>query len=77
MKTEIIDGIEWELDGPFCELCGNHMGNMYNQKKGWINPNNYNTYGDNTCRKCGQKYTYVEESVMDLSEKQLDLLRGV
>ena len=82
MRTKIIDGVEWELHGPFCELCGNHMGLMYNNKKDsytlprWKNPNDYNAYGDNTCSKCGQKYIYNEGPMMDLSEKQLDLLRG-
>jgi len=76
METKTIDGVEWELHGLSCELCGNHMGWMYNDKKGWANPNVYVIYGDNTCQKYGQKYKYIEGSVMDLSEKQLDLLRG-
>jgi hypothetical protein len=75
IKIERIKGVKWELHPPFCELCGAHMGEMYNVKRGWKNPYNHESYGDNTCPICFQKYEYVEGDRMVLSEDDLKLLR--
>jgi len=77
IKRKIINGVKWELHPPFCELCGTHMGEMYNVKHGWSNPNKHESYGDNTCPnpKCKQEYKYEEGDMMVLSEDDLNLLR--
>ena len=67
---------DWEAQGPYCDICGAHMGELYNEKTGkWRNPHNYNEYGNNTCSRCGQKYAYEEGNRIVLSKKQLQRLR--
>lgn len=76
MRTVVIDGKEWEEQDLYCEVCGAHMGELYNFETGkFENPHNYEDYGDNECPKCGQKYEYIEGDVIVLSEEQKELLR--
>ena len=72
----LYEGKIWEARGHRCEICGTYMGELYRQgDEGWINPFNYETYGDNTCRGCGQEYIYEEGQMMYLTEEQLEILR--
>jgi len=75
-KTIVIDGVEWEEQGPYCEICGAHMGELYSRETEWFeNPNHYEEYGNNKCPKCGQTYGYIESNSVILSAEQLELLR--
>ena len=81
-KTKVIDGLEWEEQGPYCELCGAHMGEYYrsegtpeDRNKHFINPHGYEDFSDNTCPKCGQAYCYTEGNMLNLDEAQLEALR--
>ena len=80
-KTTVIDGMEWEEQGPYCVLCGAHMGRLYNRDaptgKCFINPHNYEEYGDNTCPECGQEHAYDERQMVVLNKEQLDVLRAM
>lgn len=69
------EGTEWKQDGPFCDLCGFHFGEIYNSEKGIKNPHGYESYDDNTCPNCGAEYKYNEGLTLVLTEKDLDLLR--
>lgn len=72
----VIDGKEWEEMGPYCQICGAHMGELYDPIKGrFENPYNYEEYDRNKCPKCGQEYRYGEGDVPILTEDQLKLLR--
>lgn len=80
----IIDGLGWKEQGPYCQLCGAHMGEYYrrngtpeDKNKWFINPHGYKSYDYNTCPECGQKYEYVEDDRMILSEEQLQALRDL
>jgi len=56
------DGRKIELDPPFCEVCGTHMGEEYCLEDGkFENPYGYEDYGENTCPnpKCRQEYNYI------------------
>lgn len=73
-KTRVIDGIEWEEMGPYCDICGAHMGEYYNGNRGvgaecFINPHNYESYGTNVCPECGQEYSYEEGGMPELDEE--------
>jgi hypothetical protein len=82
-------GVEWEEQGPYCELCNAHMGVYYNaigvitpdQIGKWptcfINPHGYEPYSENTCPECGQEYKYEEGLILKLSEEQLQALRDL
>ena len=81
VKTQIV-GLEWEEQGPYCQICGAHMGEYYrdegtpeNKNKHFINPHGYESYSDNTCPKCGQAYRYEENDILDLDDTQLEALR--
>ena len=72
----MADKIKWDEMGPYCEICGAHMGELYNEKTGESsNPHNYEDYGDNTCPKCGQNYTYSEGDAIVLSEEQRSIIQ--
>ena len=52
------------------------MGELYDFKSGkFMNPNNWEDFGDNTCPTCGQKYKWLEGYAIELTEEQTDLLR--
>jgi len=52
------------------------MGELYNEKTGkFKNPHSYEEYGNNTCSRCGQKYSYGECDMLVLSKEQLKILR--
>lgn len=72
----MVDKTEWEAQGPYCDICGAHMGELYNEKTGeFKNPHGYEDYGSNTCPRCGQGYSYEEGGVIVLSKEQLAILR--
>ena len=73
--TLMYDGKEWEARGHRCEICGTYLAELYRPDDGWINPFNYETYGGNKCRGCGQEYIYDEGQMMHLTEEQLEILR--
>jgi len=75
-KTRMIDGIEWEEDGPYCEICGAHMGKYYNSEHDpcFINPHNYEDFSNNVCPECGQKYSYEEGNMPVLDEEVIDFI---
>ena len=88
LKVVVIDGKKWEEMGPYCQICGAHMGELYSQAEGikgtkgtkgingkFENPHNYEEYGRNKCPKCGQEYEYLEGDGIILSKEQLDILR--
>ena len=75
-KVVIIDGKKWEEMGPYCQICGAHMGELYDPEEGkFENPYNYDEYGHNKCPKCSQEYEYAEGNSAVFSEDQLKLLR--
>ncbi len=81
-KTKVIDGLEWEEEGPYCQICGAHMGSYYrdegtpkDENEHFANPHGYEDFSDNTCPKCGQEYEYVEGDTPVLSTQQLEALR--
>jgi hypothetical protein len=79
-KITIINNVKYEEMGPYCKLCNGHMGKYYysqGKRNGsigngplmFINPHNYESYGDNICPKCGTKYEYEEGNMIVLSAK--------
>ncbi len=81
-KTRVIDGLEWEEQGPYCQICGAHMGEYYREEgtsedknKCFINPHGYEDFSNNTCPKCSQAYEYIEGDMLDLDKTQLEALR--
>jgi hypothetical protein len=76
MSNKIINGVTYKEMGPFCIICGANYGRLSSMKKGWINPNHYESYSNNECPKCGQRYEYNEGDRIVLTEKQLDALRN-
>jgi len=79
VKAVMRNGKKVELHPPFCDLCKTHMGREYHREGemggSWKNPNEYESFEDSTCPKCGQKYIYEEGLVLSLTKKQLGLLR--
>jgi hypothetical protein len=88
-KTKMIDGHEYEELGPYCQLCGAHMGQYYFQNATYdevknchfpemfLNPHKYESYGDNKCPSCKAKYVYDEGNVMVLTKADYDAIRKV
>lgn len=76
IKTKIIDDIEWEEMGPYCKLCKAHMGIYYSYGSDpcYINPHNYESYGNNQCPECGAKHVYDEGNVLHLTEEELKVI---
>jgi len=79
--TTLADGIAYEEEGPYCELCKAHMGQYYNPnadyRKGediFVNPHGYESYGDNQCPNCGAEYFYNEGNVLKLTEEELQII---
>lgn len=85
-KTTIVDGVEWEEQGPYCIICNAHMGDYYNEEgvpvegeeypNHFINPHGYEDFDSNTCPNCGQEYQYIEGDSIVLTDTQLEVLRG-
>jgi len=74
-KTRVIDGVEYEEMGPYCDICGAHMGEYYDPKKGsFINPHNYDEYSSNVCPECGQEYSYEEGDMPILDDEMKALI---
>jgi hypothetical protein len=87
-KTCIIDGLEWEELGPYCELCGAHMGRYYrpngiprrtadDRNKCFINPHKHESYGKNKCPKCKARYLYDEGDMLVLTKADYKAIRKV
>lgn len=75
-KTKEIDGVTWELEGPFCEFCGTHIGMLYDPIGGrWINPNGYEEYGSTKCSGCGMEYQYDEGISPVLTDEEMEVIR--
>ena len=77
-KRVKIDGMMYEERGPYCQLCGGHMGTYYNIDKGGIaNPHGRKPYGKNTCPHCGAKYEYNEGDMLVLTEEDKKALLAI
>ena len=78
-KFKEIDGLIYEEQGPYCVLCGAHMGQYYCAKgePTFLDPHNWQDYGGNTCPQCGAEYTYEEGNDLDLTVEDLEAIRKV
>ena len=88
-KFKMIDGHLYEEMGPYCVLCGAHMGQYYfgdatydevqnrHFPEMFLNPHNYESYGTNTCPSCGMKYDYEEGNMMVLTDEDKEAIRKV
>ncbi len=80
-RTTVINGIEYEEMGPYCQVCHAHMGRYYNEEavapgqQMFINPHNYESYEKNTCPECGQEYYYDEGNVPYLDPEVLEFMK--
>lgn len=82
-RTRVVNGHTCEEMGPYCLICGHHMGELYNSVGSPDDPKNPmfiytkegEEYGDWKCGKCGQKYNYGEGATIELTNKQLKLLK--
>ena len=74
--TIVENGIEYEEQGPYCQLCGAHMGLYYSDEgePDFLNPHDYEDYGDNTCPNCGAEYEYTEGDALVLTEEDKEAL---
>lgn len=75
-KKVIINGFEYEGQGPFCDFCGSNMGKLYsrNADPTFTELPRYETYSRCECPKCERKYEYMERMYPVLTEKEKQLL---
>jgi len=74
-----INCLMYKEEGPYCILCGAHMG-MYYCAEGepcFLNPHNWESYSNNTCPECGAEYSYDEGTELNLTLEDLEAIRKV
>lgn len=82
-RTRVVNGRTYEEVGPYCLICRHHMGDLYDPNTRHDDPKNPTfisteegkEYGDWKCGKCGQEYSYNEATTIELTDKQLRILK--
>ncbi len=82
-RTRVVNGHTYEEVGPYCLICRHHIGDLYNPNVSHNDPENLmfvstkegEDYSDWKCGKCGQEYSYNEATTIELTDKQLKILR--
>lgn len=76
MAKNETDG--WEELPPHCSLCNKHLGKIKYSEFELKNPNNYETWGTNTCPDCDSTYSpedcariCLDEELKSVAEYQL------
>lgn len=76
-KFTVVDGLKYKEQGPYCILCGTHMGMYYcaDGEPTFLNPHGYKSYQTNYCPECGAEYDYEEGYMLVLSMDDLNAIR--
>jgi len=76
-KFKEIDGLKYEEEGPYCILCGAHMGMYYcsDGEPTFLNPHGWEGYGNNNCPQCNASYPYEEGVDLELTIEDLNAIR--